>query len=113
MVTFKFAFYKPLLVNDLQRNLEYQCGQLYISVSQQDVGEIVIHGADYVVGQTMPRLLHRESVRPMCDDDIDFCKGTISIPITNQQRSRYLNISTSTCLKSFTIDVFASKCMLH
>ena len=62
-----------------------------------------------MVGQTMPTLLYHNNVTPTCDDDIGVCEDTVSIPITKLHRSRYVYISTSTCLRSFSIEVFASK----
>jgi len=92
----------------LSRNLESKYGTRYISVSQHTLGEIYIHGADDVVGQIMPTLLYSES-KQTGDDDIGVCEDTMSIPITKFHLSRYVYISTSTCLKSFSIEVFASK----
>ena len=77
-------------------------------MSQHTLGEIDIHGADDVVGQTMPTLLYNGNIST-CDDDIGVCEDTTSIPITTFHRSRYMYISTSTCLKTISIEVFAGK----
>ena len=66
-----------------------------------------------MVGQTMPTLLYHNNVTTTCDDDIGVCEDTTSIPITKFHRSRYVYISTSTCLKAFSIEVFASKLLYN
>ena len=80
----------------------------YISVSPAYFSELVIHGATSVFEKNMPMLLYHDSI-PACDDYVEVCADTIIIPITINQRVRYVNISTNKCLKSFSVEAFASK----
>jgi len=75
---------------------------------------MTILGAERAEDRTLPILLYQDTSNiSMCvqrghnDSGSSVCEDIVTIPIENVKRSRYIYLSTKSCLKVYHVEVFA------
>jgi len=78
--------------------------------------EMTILGAETAEDGTMPILLYQDSStistcvqRGHLNTGTSVCEDIVTIPIEYVKRSRYVYLSTKSCLQNYNVEVFAGK----
>jgi len=76
--------------------------------------EMTILGAERAEERTLPILLYPDSStvstcvqRGHVNPGVSVCEDSLTIPIENVKRSRYVYLSTKSCLQNYNVEVFA------
>jgi len=76
--------------------------------------EMTIIGTERAEDRTMPILLYHDSStistcvqRGHVNAGTSVCEDSLTIPIENVKRSRYIYLSTKSCLQNYNVEVFA------